>query len=500
MWNRNIVAQFLMVIFFTLFSEAQVIRSVQMGPASSPTVSLRYVNPLSISDSDSIGDPFVLRFHDTYYLYLSGGMVWSSDDLVHWKHHPSSPPSGISVEAPAAFEYQGFVYLTGNNIGLLRSRSPLGSWEYLGDFKDANGETKKCFDPMVFEDEDGKVYLYYSGRSTHGIYGVQLNRTALTSFVSAPTHLFAYNKSHLWERAGARNNYSNVSWIEAPWMTKRKGTYYLQYSASGTDWTTYAVGLYTGKSPLGPFTYDSRSPILVDHKGLINGTGHHCIIQAPDGSVWALYTILYRNWNRHAGMDRRVGMDPVGFDPTGKMFINGPSETPQWGPGVRAQVWLNNDTSSIPLSIDASYTVSSEAPGSSAPNAFDNNVRTYWQPAETDSRPSLTLDLGAATPEDAAQLYMVNSARLLFSVADIDRQASFEPLMYRYTIEISSDGKTFHSLIDKTGNDVFSTVDFDETHPTKGRFIRLTFHSWPKGSPLRLLEFTVFGQPINDGD
>ena len=41
---------------------------------------LRYVNPLSIEDTRSIADPQTpLR---KYYLF-SGGMVWSSDDLVH---------------------------------------------------------------------------------------------------------------------------------------------------------------------------------------------------------------------------------------------------------------------------------------------------------------------------------------------------------------------------------------------------------------------------------
>ena len=87
---------------------------------------LRYVNPLSIEDTRSIADPTVLRFQGKYYLFLSGGMVWSSDDLVHWKHQPATMPPGRRATAPAAFEYQGYVYLTGNDTGLFRARQPGG--------------------------------------------------------------------------------------------------------------------------------------------------------------------------------------------------------------------------------------------------------------------------------------------------------------------------------------------------------------------------------------
>jgi hypothetical protein len=45
-------------------------------------------------------------------------------------------------------------------------------------------------------------------------------------------------------------------------------------------------------------------------------------------------------------------MDPVGFDENGNMFIKGPSETPQWAPGVKARPWKDNDSGSFPPSED----------------------------------------------------------------------------------------------------------------------------------------------------
>ncbi len=449
----------------------------------------RYINPLCIEDSTNVADPTVVRFKGAYYLFLTGGMgVWTSDDLVQWKHHKVSLPQGKSVVAPSAFEYKGYIYLTGNDTGLLRCEDPLGPWEDIGDFKDEKGKTIKLFDPMVFVDDDARVYIYFAGKSVTGIFGVELDSKDLTKFKTAPSHFFKFETSHSWERFGASNQYSKVSWIEGPWMTKKDGTYYLQYSACGTDWPTYAVGYYTGKKPLGPFTYYKGSPILVHKGGLINGTGHHCIIAAPDGSLWAMYNILYRNWNRLRGTERHIGMDPAGFDKDGNLFIKGPTETPQPAPGTTKKNWED----SIPLSIDSSYFVSSEAAGRNAPYAFDNNVRTWWEPNESDNEPRLILDLGAATEMDPKQEFIVDSSRILFCSR---RTKGGRLTPYRYKIETSQDNKIYKPAVNKTQNEMFNAVEFDEIKEVKCRYVRLILTERPKEISAGIIEFTVFGKP-----
>lgn len=495
----------LLVLLAVASIEAQVIQGGAESPASAqPRKAARYVNPLTVEDAGRLADPVVIRYQGKYYLYATGGLAWSSDDLVHWDYHQVTMPEGSSIAAPGVFAYQGYVYLTGNYTGLFRSRDPLGPFEFFGDFTDENGQRLErglyngwrdggVFDPMIFVDENDRVYLYYAGRSINGIYGVELDPTDPRKFLGSVEHFFRFETSHIWERYGNWNEYSSVSWIEGPWMTKRNGTYYLQYAAPGTDMKTYAVGVYTSKNPLGPFTYYEGSPILVHRNGLINGTGHHSVVEASDGSVWAFYTLLYRNWNRM--FERRIGMDPVGFDEQGNMFINGPSETPQWAPGVKSRFWEDNDSGVIPLTEDKSYTVSSEAPGRNAPYAFDNNARTWWAPAENDAEPWLVLDLGAATEVDPVQEYIIDSARILFTLPSGLNREGAPPRIRQYKIEVSSDGETFTTAVDKSKNDADNAVEFDEFTPLQGKFVKLTLTGWPKDLPRGVLEFTVFGKP-----
>jgi beta-xylosidase len=465
----------------------------------------RYVNPLSIENSRSIADPAALKFRGKYYLFLTGGGLWSSDDLVHWRQAKLTLPGNRRAVAPHAFEYNGSVYLTGNDVGLFKAPDPLGPWEYIGDFKDEKGSTIKLFDSMVFVDDDKRLYLYYSGMRTDGIWGVELNGRDPTQFASPAKKLWTFDKSHVWERYGDSNEGTELSWLEAPWMTKHNGVYYLQYSAPGTEWKTYAVGLYRAKRPLGPFTYAPESPILVHKNGLINGTGHHTVIDGPDGKLWAIYTVLYRNWGV---FDRRVGMDRVTFDKQGKMTIHGPTETPQ------TLTSSSQSGVSIPVSINRyTWSVSSQRPGRDGMYAFDNNVRTWWEPEDNDREPSLVLDLGCRNPADANQEFVVNSVRLLFETAPragardlkVEGHSRWYPdslraevAPYKYRIETSLDNKTFQTAVDKTENDVANNVEFDEFKPVRCRYVKLTITGKPQGGPMAVLEFTVFGRSAGE--
>jgi xylan 1,4-beta-xylosidase len=487
--------------------------------------SLRYCNPLSIETSTqdgsprgvSLGDVTVVREGNRYYMFCTGGGAWVSEDLVNWKY---SPVQGRVPVAPGVVKYKDYFYMSGNSAPLYRAKEILGPYEEVGDWKDQNGQAwtgkanngrtwEGAFDVFFFIDND-KPYLYYPGRGVEGVYVVPLDPENLTQFAAAPKRLFGFDKSHIWERYGEMNEYSEVTWIEGPWMIKHNDRYYLEYSASGTQWLSYATGVYTSKSPLGPFTYAPGNPILRKTTGVVTGPGHGCVVEGPDGNFWQFYTIVLAN----PPGGRRIGMDPAGFDENGNLFVRGPSETPQWAPGVVDDPAHQGDSGSIPLTVNkvrvmnTRSTFSSQRTGHEAAYAVDNSNGTWWEPAEDDNQPSLTLDLGPATEFDVVQQFMIDSCRIEFTTGggfgfrSGSRSGTTQPanstIAHQYKIEASIDGTTYITVLDKINNKITKYIEFEEIPLTICRFVRLTMTDWPKvgNSNLGIMEFTVFGKPI----
>ena len=259
----------------------------------------RYCNPLPMpvgQGGNAGGDVTVIEEGGKYYMCCTGGGMWVSDDLLNWDFHAVEH---IPV-APDLVKYNGKFYLTGNTDHVYVADNPLGPYTDLGLFKNTgpvelgwNGG----FDTKIFIDDDNQPYLFWPGRGISGIYGVKLDPNDLTTFVGTPTHLFGFNPMHAWERYGEMNEYPGVAWIEGPWVIKRKGIYYLEYSASGTQWKTYAEGYYTATSPLGPYTYAPNNPLLRKTEGLVTGTAHGSIVKLRDkdefrGTLSAVWIIL----------------------------------------------------------------------------------------------------------------------------------------------------------------------------------------------------------------
>jgi hypothetical protein len=499
--------------------------------AAAPTVgkSVRYCNPLSLETSShdgspqgvSLGDVTVVREGDSYYLFGSGGGAWVSRDFIDWKYQAVDVRGGRLPVAPHVFKYNRAFYMSGNDAPLYKAPSILGPYELLGPWINEKGEpwtitfngrtAAGAFDVDVFVDDDNKPYLYFPGRSTAGIYVAPLDPKNLNHLAAAPKHLFGFDSSHVWERWGEKNEYPGIAWIEGPWMFKRNGTYYIEYSASGTQWLSYASGVYSAKSPLGPFTYSPKNPLLRKTTGIVTGPGHGSVVKGPDGNWWVFYTIVMSN----PPGGRRIGMDPIAFDANGNPYTRGPSETPQWAPGVVANPVRDGDSGSIAVSINKLRAMhqqggfSSERPGHEAAYATDDSNGTVWQPAENDAQPSLTLDLVSPTEFETNQFFLIDSSRIEFATGSIrfgPRGAAPTPdpaptgsVAFRYKIEASLDGKEYTTVLDKTNNQVTRYTEFDEIQPTKCRFVRLTITDWPHraGTPLGITEFTLFGKPVS---
>jgi hypothetical protein len=486
------------------------------GRAADPVAgkSPRYCNPLPMvsgGGASASGDVTVLRENGKYYMYCTGGGAWFSDDLVNWKFQRVS---NVPV-APDVVKYKGAFYMCGNSGPLLKADNPLGPFSSLGDWPEATNGWYGPFDMHIFIDDDSKPYLYYPGRGVTGIFVVPLDPSNLTRFAAPPKRLFTFNPDHVWERYGEMNEYTEVAWIEGPWLQKHNGTYYLEYSASGTQWKTYAEGYYTAKNPMGPFTYAPNNPLVRRTEGLVTGTAHGSIVEGPDKRLWQFYTIVLNN----PPGGRRVGMDPITFDNDGNMSVR-VTDTPQWAPGVVPDPAREADSGSMAVTINkvramnAQSRFSSQQPGHDAAYAVDNSSGTWWEPGAEDAQPTLTLDLGPATRFDVVQLFTIDSLRLMFtgggrfggrrgSSATTTNAPPTAPgpsalpptTAYQYKIDVSTDGNSYTTVLDQSTNAIVRNTIFEEIPPTKCRFVRLTMINWPRTTPLGIIEFTGFGKP-----
>lgn len=463
---------------------------------SSFAQSKRYCNPLPMPigvGGNAGGDVTVIEEGGKYYMCCSGGGMWVSDDLLKWDF---TAVEHIPV-APDLVKYNGKFYLTGNSDHVYVADKPLGPYTDIGLFKNTGPVEKGWnggFDTKIYVDDDNQPYLFWPGRGISGIYGVKLDPSDLTRFAEIPTHLFGFNPMHSWERYGEMNEYPGVAWIEGPWIVKRNGIYYMEYSASGTQWKTYAEGYYTATSPLGPYTYAPNNPLLRKTEGLVTGTAHGSIVKLAGLDEWyQFYTIVLSN----PPGGRRIGMDKIEFDADGLMYCT-VTDTPQPAPGTMANKLA---PSSIPVTINkinamnALSKFSSQQDGYPAAFAVDNYSGTVWMPASDDPQPSITVELSPATRFDVVQHFKVDAMRILFSGGR--RAFGTAPVIpvFKYKLEVSSDGNSYVTVLDKTKNLSSKDTIYEDFDPINCRFVKLTITDWPKDKPLGVIDFTVFGYP-----
>lgn len=321
-----------------------------------------YSNPVLIPGTfentkiSSMADPGVFKDADgTYYMYVTGNgfPTFSSKDLVNWKYEKKVFTGNgrkwatTGFWAPEVFKYNDKYYLTytaavdapsPKRIGLAVSSSPLGPFVDLSDqpFYKQN-ETRGTIDSHFFIDDDKKVYMYYTCDLSNEFFLPDTSRKRseiwvievapdLSSLISTPIMLT--HPEQPWEFRPNRNTF----WNEGAEMLKHNKTYYLMFSANCFCSADYAIGYATSNSPTGPFVKSTDNPIL-SRKGVpeISGPGHQSVVMSPDGSE--MFCIYHSHFNiDNPGGIRMINIDRMGFDKKGRMYINGPTITPQLYP------------------------------------------------------------------------------------------------------------------------------------------------------------------------
>ena len=431
-------------------------------------------------DFRETADPTAIYEDGVWYLYPSCGMAYYSTDFKTWKHEKINPYD-IGY-APTVVKHNGKFYLTAYDTDLYVGDTPLGPFENIGSFKTVDGKKLKVGDPMLFSD-NGRLYLY-SGCGEK-ICGCELDSTNPTQLITENTVMFSMNtKEHIWERMGDNNQDPSYSWIEGAWMYKRNDTYYLTYSAPGTEWITYGMGAYKSKSPLGPWEYMKTSPFLLSKQGMIRGTGHGSIVDGPNGTAWVFYTLCVCYGG---AFERRIGFDPIGFDENGDIIPSSASEVPSFAPGVISEPWKNNKTDLLSLTQGMRATASSYVEGRDELYAIDDSMKTWWQPKDNDPEPTISVQM-------SSEPYDIYTARIMWRDVGLNYEKSILPSPIGYVIEAKSKDGEWEIVLDNSDNQTDMLIDYVYLKPTKATEVRLRITKKPTQTKIGLINFTVFGK------
>jgi len=250
----------------------------------------------------------IVREGDTYWCFFTGRGTPSlhSKDLVKWERGPrvfDKVPEWIAKEvpkndgvywAPDLMKVGGqyLLYYSVSSFGAMHSaiglatnptldpKDPAFRWTDHGPVvQSRDGGDFNTIDPSIFLDDDGKLWLSF-GSQWSGLKLVELDpKTGKRLKPDEPMTPLAAGQS-----------------IEAPWIYKRKGFYYLFLNrgncCAGVN-STYHITVGRSEDIRGPYAakdgallIDGGGTLVLDKKvGPLTGAGHAGIVE-KDGKSW----------------------------------------------------------------------------------------------------------------------------------------------------------------------------------------------------------------------
>lgn len=440
-------------------------------------------------------DPTLVLFKGKYYLFVSmSAGFWYSDDLTNWEFH-ADPELLIYDYAPDVRQVGDYLYFCASrseeSCPILRSRDPLGE-----PFEEVSAPFA-FWDPDLFCDDDGRVYLYWGCSNVTPIYGVEMDPETMTPIGEKKELLGGRQDVNGYERPGENGIVEKEDgrpYIEGAFVTKHGGLYYLQYACPGTEFNTYSDGVYVAESPLGPYTLQESNPFSSNPGGFMTGAGHGSTIADRQGNFWHAATMRI---SVNHPFERRVGLFPAGFDEQGTLFCNQnfadyPHRMPteKWDVAAQEPEWML-------LSYRKPVRVSSTAEGSSPSFAVDEDCRSWWSAGTSAPGEWLCVDLERDCDVRAIQVNLMDEDLTVdfpeesYADAQKARHIDTRPQISHYTVETSLDGEHW-TLREKVTREC-SNGYYEYADGIRARYIRVTGGELPYGQILRISGLRIFG-------
>ncbi len=479
-------------------------------------------------------DPTLILFKGMYYAFVSmSAGFWYSKDLLNWEFHPAENLL-IYDYAPDVRQIGDYLYFCASrrekNCPILRTKNPLEA-----EFEEVSAPFP-FWDPDLFQDDDGRVYLYWGCTNTQPIWGVEMDVQTMRPIGDKVPLIYGRETELGYERPGdngvvdkessvvyqhlkhmfnpvtqriefpegmqSMGNFSAEAmtsmflavgkpYIEGAFMTKHDGKYYLQYACPGTQYNTYADGVYVGESPLGPFTLQQSNPYSSKPGGFITGAGHGSTIEDAYGNLWHVSTMRI---SINHDFERRIGLFPAGFDKDGVLYCNQnfadyPHEVPagRFDAASQQPKWML-------LSYNKPVTASS---GARPELAVNENIRDWWSADTAAPGQWISVDLGKAEDVRAIQVNFADEALAPEFPAEEygsdrgDRRIELSPQISHYTLEASADGVTW-TLLEDVAREC-SNGYYEYKDGISARYIRVTGGALPYNQVMRISGLRVFG-------
>jgi hypothetical protein len=428
-------------------------------------------------------DPVCEYFKGKYYLFASkAGGYWSSPDLAAWTYIACTTIREIENYAPSIFIRNDSIYYIASGSKIYRTANPdIDQWEEINT-KFNIGVT----DPAFFQDDDGRVYLYWGCSDKDPIEGVEVNPLDGFAPIGNRTTLIPHNSNRYgWEVQGENNDNGKTGWNEGPCMIKYKGKYYLQYASPGTQFRIYADGIYVSDQPLGSFIYQEYSPFSIKAGGFIGGSGHGHTFRDKYGNYWHVASMKISK--RHM-FERRLGLFPLYFNAENEMYAHTVwTDYPFAIPDKETEFETDNSSMNWHLLSYRKPTMASSFHTAFLPAmANDEKIETWWS--------AQTGNAGEWWQVDLKKNMKIHAIQVNFADQDFTNQATNSHVFYRYGIEASDDGESWTQLVDRKQNilDIpHELIVLDEAKHT--RFLRITNMQTMSGK-FSLSGFRVFGR------
>jgi len=272
----------------------------------------QYLNPIL---AGFYPDPSFCRVGDTYYLvnssfaFFPGVPLFESKDLVNWQQtgHVLDRPSQLPLDGQGVsrgifapdIKYNPknktfYMITTSMRMGnfFVKTTDPSKGWSDPIRLPQIDG-----IDPAFFFDKDGKGYIVHNGPVDGGADYEGQRAIRIFRFDTKGDSI-----TGTWSQIvrGGTHVEKKPIWIEGPHLYRIGKYYYLMCAEGGTgDWHSEVIFRASVKAdimkaesweecPYNPIL-TQRTGVPEDRPDIVTSTGHADLLQASDGSWWAVF-------------------------------------------------------------------------------------------------------------------------------------------------------------------------------------------------------------------